>query len=1582
MKKLLCIIFFALFFLNGFAQVTEPNYTTYSNGCSDISHSNCIEISECNPEETGKPCLVLDQANTYYLLTEDLTTEKTGIIIKKDNTTLDLGGHTLTFGNSDVSGIPNSGFETGTSSGWDLSNAPNASIVSTNEFPMLDNYALKITAPSSGNEIVSGTTQISVLNREYSAYAVIDSSNESNIRMLVEGPNGGTVCDQTGMSSGAYHRGDVMTCDFTPTTAGNYKIHIIGVNLLKDDGRTDTYIDNVNIGPKGDVGIFSGWSDSSCELAEEYIQFSNNGRPNNVKITNGRIVQGSPYGINNKGIYLYSNSSGSYEISNIYSESSGTSSVNILASQSSNNDVHNNAFQVNSIRLISRESLRNPLSFVNGENIHFYNNEIEGGEGGIILNRISGGTIHDNEVRVNTTVTNHYSIQVFAANNIDIYNNFVQPIQGDGIYFGTSFNTIEVYNINIFNNTVILSSHPCNTEYVREFSTPMLRATDYLKGTAHDNKVYGNVFDGTAIDYSYRNCFSRIRGFFINLSGPNNEFYDNTIITKKQENSQATAIVAGGTATIKNNYIESDQYFTLIGGGYSPSYNYVFQDNRFIKTENPDYEGIIIGGFNGSAGGIQGALNNYFINNSFENGASLEDISYSVNEDKDLWIQWYLNIKARDAETHNPIQNAQIEIRKHNSTGKIIFTGTTDSEGKIETQTLTEYYEYAFGTEVPERELYSPYYITGEYNEQEINQLISLNQSKTVYFDFTLSSCSEGETQNCTTPENCPGTQTCTNGTWELCKDIAGDNCPADINPSIIVTQINPVSDISVEQGKAFPFSTSVTCLDNDCGNIEAVLDPEINSTVNQGTDDIWVYGTSINTSTDFGEIGHTGTQPEAMAFRFNNIQIPRESTINSAVITLTSRSAMDSQTVNVILKSQVDDNPATFSTYSDYSSRTKSNSSIEWNNVPAFIYAGTYNTPDLSSIIQETINKSYWQEGDSIVIFIEDNGSSAGAERRIVTYDSPWFEDGQAKLTINYETGKYKGQISTTTGVQPFYTTSLNPQICSNMTAGETCTNTWQVIPTGEINETYTFFVDYIPENNEIDLQQTTKLNITISESGECMENWDCTDWSECINGTQTRTCIDLSDCGTTNNKPIETQTCLECNFGERRDCTTTESCPGLQVCVQGYWSDCEDVPDDNCPVLSCSEGEITESCYCGDNVYDSGYCCRNEHRETTCPTDCPQGQITEECYCGTETYTTGYCCTEQHQSNECQEECIEDWSCPDWTTIECINATQTRTCIDLNDCGTTEFKPAETQSCGNCTTGQTTTCYTNQGCQGTQTCINSFWQECIDIPNDGCPSENSQPLKEFTINIQPATTKEGETFTITITHSQTPIINAKIEYAKKTYYTKSNGTIKTQTKKDYTQIKISKTGYKTKTINLILRTDKCGNQICEKPYETQTSCPADCKQPEKIKELKIYVFKTENTLIIKITDTNEKEIENAKVSYGTKTKYTNTQGLVNFIELIQPETIKAEKPGYKTTQKTHNPKTTCIENTTKNCTTKECPGTQTCTNGTWTNCIDTPNDNCPKETEKETSLTTITLSILLVIGIIIMIITKLNSR
>ena len=57
--------------------------------------------------------------------------------------------------------------------------------------------------------------------------------------------------------------------------------------------------------------------------------------------------------------------------------------------------------------------------------------------------------------------------------------------------------------------------------------------------------------------------------------------------------------------------------------------------------------------------------------------------------------------------------------------------------------------------------------------------------------------------------------------------------------------------------------------------------------------------------------------------------------------------------------------------------------------------------------------------------------------------------------------------------------------------------------------------------DNN--DWNNTTTGNFT----SFCQEDWSCTAFSECVNGTQTRTCTDNNACGTNETKPTESQSC-----------------------------------------------------------------------------------------------------------------------------------------------------------------------------------------------------------------------------------------------------------------------------------------------------------------------------------------------------------------------------------------------------------------------------------------------------------------------
>ncbi len=70
-------------------------------------------------------------------------------------------------------------------------------------------------------------------------------------------------------------------------------------------------------------------------------------------------------------------------------------------------------------------------------------------------------------------------------------------------------------------------------------------------------------------------------------------------------------------------------------------------------------------------------------------------------------------------------------------------------------------------------------------------------------------------------------------------------------------------------------------------------------------------------------------------------------------------------------------------------------------------------------------------------------------------------------------------------------------------------------------------------------------------------------------------------------------------------------------------------------------------------------------------------------------------YACQTAQTQNQTQTTCTPSWYCGNWTT--CDNGQITRTCADLNKCGTSAGMPSQTQSCSS----TATKCTTNQNCQ-----------------------------------------------------------------------------------------------------------------------------------------------------------------------------------------------------------------------------------------------------------------------------------------
>lgn len=181
------------------------------------------------------------------------------------------------------------------------------------------------------------------------------------------------------------------------------------------------------------------------------------------------------------------------------------------------------------------------------------------------------------------------------------------------------------------------------------------------------------------------------------------------------------------------------------------------------------------------------------------------------------------------------------------------------------------------------------------------------------------------------------------------------------------------------------------------------------------------------------------------------------------------------------------------------------------------------------------------------------------------------------------------------------------------------------------------------------------------------CVESWSCGAWSSCTNNSQSRTCTDANNCGTTANRPALTQSCDStaptvavtapangATFSGTTNITATASdaigVSGVQFKLDGANLGSED----------------TSAPY--SYSWNTADATNTSHTITAVARDAAGNSTTS----ATITVTV----------NNTAPGCTESWICDsDWSA--CANNTQTRTCTDANNCGTVVNQPILSQTC-----------------------------------------------------------------------------------------------------------------------------------------------------------------------------------------------------------------------------------------------------------------------------------------------------------
>ena len=145
--------------------------------------------------------------------------------------------------------------------------------------------------------------------------------------------------------------------------------------------------------------------------------------------------------------------------------------------------------------------------------------------------------------------------------------------------------------------------------------------------------------------------------------------------------------------------------------------------------------------------------------------------------------------------------------------------------------------------------------------------------------------------------------------------------------------------------------------------------------------------------------MGRSGANYYSGYFRFDNVTIPAGATINSAKVTFQSVSNQSGTNCNLNLYFCAEDDAVAPTDIASFNGKTLT-SAVAWNAIGAWTTGTDYDTPDLTSILQEVIDRGGWASGNAVCVMANNNASTSGAFRQAKSKDGA---SAPAILTVTY---------------------------------------------------------------------------------------------------------------------------------------------------------------------------------------------------------------------------------------------------------------------------------------------------------------------------------------------------------------------------------------------------------------------------------------------------------------------------------------------------------------------------------------------------------------------------------------------------
>ncbi|GAA6184201.1 PilC/PilY family type IV pilus protein [Aliiglaciecola sp. NS0011-25] len=146
------------------------------------------------------------------------------------------------------------------------------------------------------------------------------------------------------------------------------------------------------------------------------------------------------------------------------------------------------------------------------------------------------------------------------------------------------------------------------------------------------------------------------------------------------------------------------------------------------------------------------------------------------------------------------------------------------------------------------------------------------------------------------------------------------------------------------------------------------------------------------------------------VGMRFRSLALPQNAIITNAYIRFTAYQNRTGSGASFVIKGINQADPGNFKYYSRYRLRNdpKTSASVTWGSIPSWYKNYTYETPDLSSIVQELVNRGDWESGNDMSFVVSDITGVRGA------YSYNGKPSATPVLVVEYEGLSTPGSTST----------------------------------------------------------------------------------------------------------------------------------------------------------------------------------------------------------------------------------------------------------------------------------------------------------------------------------------------------------------------------------------------------------------------------------------------------------------------------------------------------------------------------------------------------------------------------------------